>query len=254
MTEQFSSIIIDDEINNIQLLKKILHRHCTQIRVIGEESDAEHGVILIEQLQPDLVFMDINMPKLSGFDVLKKLEPLTFEVIFITAFDEYALQAFEHHAIGYVTKPIDESKLIDVVKHAQQRILQKIRSENIFTLLATKINHPEQSKIPLSTLNGLLFINEEDMVYCESQGNYTIFHTVQGKKITVSKRIGEFEKSLPGSSFVRIHDKYIINLKYVDEYVKGRGGEITINKINILPVSVNRKDYLLSVFNKWMNR
>jgi two-component system LytT family response regulator len=254
MTEQFSSIIIDDEINNIQLLKKILHRHCTQIRVIGEESDAENGVTLIEKLQPDLVFMDINMPKLSGFEVLKKLEPMTFEVIFITAFDEYALQAFEHHAIGYVTKPIDEIKLINVVEHAQQRILQKIRSENIFSLLASKMNQPEQSKIPLSTLNGLIFINEEDLMYCESLGNYTIFHTVHGKKITVSKRIGEFEKSLPSGSFVRIHDKYIINLKFVDEYVKGRGGEITIHKTTILPVSANRKDNLLSVFNKWMNR
>ncbi len=254
MSKHLNCFILDDELNNVNLLKKVLHKHCPQVTVIGEETDSEKGLKLIEELQPDLVFLDINMPNLSGFELLKKLEPVSFEVIFVTAFSEYAVEAFEYHAIGYITKPILDEKLILAVENAEERIKQKKTNSSIFSLLETKLNQAEETKIPLSTLNGMIFVNKEDIIYCESSGSYTNFYTAEGKKIMVSKQLGEYERILPEGYFVRIHDKYIINLKYVNEYIKGRGGEIILNNKITLPVSNNRKDNLMARFDKWLRR
>lgn len=254
MSRNLHCIIIDDEQNNVILLEKMLERHCPQLHVIASETDPEQGLRQIKKLQPELVFLDINMPGLNGFELLKKLEPVSFEVIFVTAFSEFAIEAFEYHAIGYLTKPIIDEKLLNAVHNAEVRIAQKNTTSSIFSLLEAKMNYPEETKIPLSTLNGMLFVNEVDIVYCESSGSYTNFHLVDGKKLMVSKPIGEYEKLLSSGNFVRIHDKYIINLKFVNEYIKGRGGEIKLQNAVTLPVSANRKDHLMSRFDRWIRR
>lgn len=254
MNNQINCIILDDEPNNINMLKRLLQKHCVYVTIIAEETDTENGLKLINELHPDLVFLDIHMPNMNGFELLKKLEPISFEVIFVTAFGEHALEAFEYHAIGYVTKPIRTDKLIDAVENAQKRIKQKSTAENIFTLFETRMNHHEEMKIALATLNGLIFVNREDIIYCESAGNYTNFYTLQGKKIVVSKQLGEYEKLLPEANFVRIHERFIINLRYVNEYVKGRGGEIKLNNVITLPVSASRKEVLLARFQKWLKQ
>ncbi len=247
-------ILIDDEPNNIKVLRHILAKHCPLVEVIASETDAEIGLQLINSLQPDLVFLDIEMPNLSGFELLKKIEPIQFEVIFVTAYAAYAIDAFEYHAIGYVTKPIDNARLLLAVNNAYNRIMEKNTTSNIFSLLDARIHQSEETKIPLKTLNGMIFVNKEDIIYCESSGSYTHFYTSESKKLIVSKPIGEFEKSLPEGYFVRIHDKYIINLRYVNEYIKGRGGEIKLNNIITLPVSATRKDNLLARFDRWLKR
>lgn len=254
MTDILQTIIIDDERGNIDLLKKIIQRHCPMLHLVGEETDPEKGVEMIKELKPDLVFLDINMPTLNGFEVLQSLEPIRFEVIFVTAFDEYAVEAFKVNALGYVTKPIEEENLLRVIRLAQERISQKKIYNNVFSLLSNKISHPEPSKIALSTSHGMLFVNETEVIYCESKGGYTNFFLTDRKPILVSKRLGEFEKTLPEATFVRVHDRYIINLNYVTEYVRGRGGEVTLQTNIKLPVSANRKEELLSRFDKWMNK
>ena len=254
MDKKLRCILIDDELNNVVLLEKIIFRKCHQLIVVDTETNPLAGLKLIEELQPDLVFLDIKMPGLNGFELLKKLEPVKFEVIFVTAFSEFAMEAIEHQAIGYLTKPILDDKLLKAVHNAEERILQKNTTANIFSFLETKMNHPQQIKIPLSTLNGMIFENEEDIIYCESNGSYTNFYTAQGKKLIASKPLGEYEKTLPEGYFVRIHDKYIINLRYVNEYIRGRGGEIKLNNVVMLPVSANRKEQLIARFERWMNR
>ncbi len=254
MGKTINCIIIDDELNNVSLLKKMVERHCPDATIIATETDPLKGLKLIEELQPDLVFLDIQMPKLSGFEVLKKLEPIAFEVIFVTAYTEFAIEAFDYHAIGYVSKPIVTDKLKAAVERAAERIHHKSSTDNIFSLLESRIQQNEETKIPLSTMSGLLFVTKEDIMYCESNGNYTTFHMKDARKIMVSRQLGEYEKLLNDSYFVRIHDKYIINLKYVTEYIKGRGGEIKLNNMITLPVSANRKDTLLARFDKWLKR
>lgn len=249
-----SCVIIDDEAKNIKLLQKILELHCPQVKILATQSDAQSGLLLIDEMQPQLVFLDVEMPHLNGFDLLKKLEPVSFETIFVTAYSHYAVEAFEHHATGYITKPIQVEKLVAAVNSAIRRIEEKSINRNLFTLLEQNTKKPAPDKIPLSTSNGLIFVKLTDILYCESSGNYTLFYLHDNSKITVSRQLGEYEKLLPETEFTRIHDKYIINLSYIKEYIKGSGGDVVLENGKELPVASRRKEDFLSRFEKWIRR
>lgn len=247
-------IIIDDEPKNTRLLQNMLEMYCPLINVLAAATDAKTGIDFIKELQPQLVFLDVEMPHLNGFDVLKQLEPLSFEVIFVTAFSQYAVEAFEHKATGYLTKPVNAEKLQAAVANAVKRVEEKAINKNIFTLLAQNSKQEVPDKIPLSTTGGLLFVKLSDIIYCESSGNYTHFFLNDEKKIVVSRQLGEYEKLLPDSAFIRIHDKYIINLSYIKEYVKGGGGEVILENGKELPVATRRKEEFLARFERWIKR
>lgn len=252
--KNIATIIIDDELKNIQLLQQMLAAHCQQVEIKASESDAKKGLLLIEEIKPQLVFLDVEMPHLNGFDLLKKLEPVSFEVIFVTAYSHYAIEAFEHHATGYITKPINTEKLIAAVSTAAKRIEEKNINKNLFTLLEQNTRQSAPDKIPLSTGNGLVFVKITDIMYCESSGNYTHFYMNDNKKIVVSRQLGEYEKLLPENNFTRIHDKYIINLAYIKEYIKGSGGEVVLDNGKEIPVATRRKEDFLARFEKWIRR
>jgi two-component system, LytTR family, response regulator len=252
--EQLTAIILDDEPKNVQLLRNLLEMHCPQIKVVASETDAPRGLELINELQPELVFMDVEMPHLNGFEVLKKLEPVNFEVIFVTAYGKYAVEAFEHHATGYVTKPVNAEKLVATIETAAARIRQKSINKNLFTLLEQSTKQASPNKIPLSTSNGLVFVKINDIVYCESSGNYTHFYMTDDKKIVVSRQLGEYERLLPENTFIRIHDKFIINLSYITEYLKGSGGDVVLENGKTIPVAARRKEEFLLRFEKWIRR
>jgi two-component system LytT family response regulator len=247
-------IIIDDEEKNIRLLQNMLEMHCRQVKVAGTSNCAKDGRLMIEELQPHLIFLDVEMPHLNGFDLLQQLEPLSFEVIFVTAYSHYAVEAFEHHATGYITKPIHTEKLVSAVHTAIKRIEEKAINKNLFSLLEQNTRHATPDKIPLSTTNGLLFVKIADVMYCESSGNYTHFFLCDEKKIVVSRQLGEYEKLLPENNFTRIHDKYIINLNYIKEYKKGSGGEVVLENGKEIPVATRRKEDFLARFEKWIRR
>jgi two-component system, LytTR family, response regulator len=249
-----SCMILDDEARNAQLLNKMLSNYCPQVQVLATETDAVKGLVMIKELQPQLLFLDIEMPHLNGFEILKQLEPVNFEVIFVTAYSHYAVEAFDHHAIGYLTKPINTEKLISVVNAAAARIEQKAFSKNLFSLIEQSSKQTQAQKIPLSTSNGLVFVKLADIMYCESSGNYTCFFLNDGKSILVSRQLGEYEKLLPDSDFTRIHDKYILNLSYIKEYIKGSGGDVVLENGKELPVASRRKEDFLSRFEKWIKR
>lgn len=248
-------IILDDEPKNVQLLKNMLGVHCPQVQVLATESNAGKGLTLIKELHPQLLLLDIEMPHINGFEMLKKLEPVNFETIFVTAYSHYAIEAFEHHAIGYLTKPINTEKLIAAIQAATERIEQKSFSKNLFSLIESSAKPVPAQKIPLSTTNGLVFVKLADIMYCESNGNYTTFFlAVDNKPILVSRQLGEYEKLLPESDFTRIHDKYIINLSYIKEYIKGSGGDVVLENGKELPVASRRKEDFLARFEKWIKR
>jgi len=247
-------LILDDESRNAQLLKKMLAAYCPQVQVLATESDPLKGISLITALQPQLVFLDVEMPHLNGFEILKQLEPVNFEVIFVTAYSHYAIEAFEHHAVGYLTKPINTEKLVSAVNAAAERIQQRSFSKNLFSLIENTNKQTQVQKIPLSTSNGLVFVKMTDIMYCESSGNYTSFYLDDGKIILVSRQLGEYEKLLPDNDFTRIHDKYIINLAYIKEYIKGSGGDVVLENGKELPVASRRKEDFLSIFEKWIKR
>lgn len=247
-------VIIDDEPKNILLLQNMLKMLCPDVKVLATETEARAGVELIREVQPQLVFLDVEMPHLNGFEVLKQLEPLSFEVIFVTAFSHYAVDAFEHQATGYITKPVNAEKLQAAVNTATKRIEEKTINKNLFSLLTQNTRQEVPDKIPLSTTGGLLFVKLTDIVFCESSGNYTYFFLSDEKKIVVSRQLGEYEKLLPENSFIRIHDKYIINLSFIKEYIKGSGGEVVLENGKQLPVATRRKEEFLARFEKWLRR
>ena len=247
-------IIIDDEANNIKLLQNMLGMHCPAVKVLATDTEAKNGLLLIDELQPQLVFLDVEMPHLNGFDLLKKLEPVNFEIIFVTAYSHYAVEAFEHHATGYITKPINTEKLIAAVNTASKRIEEKAINKNLFSILEQNTKEAVPDKIPLSTSNGLVFVKLADILYCESSGNYTNFYLNDSKKIMVSRQLGEYEKLLPDINFTRIHDKYIINLSYIKEYIKGSGGDVVLENGKELPVASRRKEDFMARFEKWLKR
>lgn len=253
--KNINCIILDDELRNVQLLKNLMAEYCPQVQVLAAGSDAIKGLGLIKDLQPQLVFLDIEMPHINGFKMLKQLEPVSFEVIFVTAYSHYAVEAFEHHAIGYLTKPINIEKLMAAVQAAAERIEQKSFSKNLFSLIESSAKPVPSQKIPLSTSNGLVFVKLADIMYCESSGNYTSFYISEtNKPILVSRQLGEYEKLLPDTEFTRIHDKYIINLSYIREYIKGSGGDVVLENGKELPVASRRKEDFLSRFEKWIKR
>ncbi len=254
MTTTTNCIIIDDEEKNIKLLRQMLEMHCRQLNVVATSTDAAKGVQLIEELKPELVFLDVEMPGMNGFDLLKELEPVAFEVIFVTAYSHYAVEAFEHQATGYITKPVNTEKLVAAVNAAIKRTAEKGINKNLFSLLEQNTRQAAPDKIPLSTTNGLVFVKIADIMYCESSGNYTHFFLCDDKKIVVSRQLGEYEKLLPTNNFTRIHDKYIINLSYIKEYIKGSGGEVVLENGKEIPVATRRKEDFLGRFEKWVKR
>ena len=252
--KKVTTILVDDEVNNLLFLQVLIKEHVPQLDIIASTEKAAEGLQLINELKPQLVFMDIDMPGMTGFELLKKLEPLSFEVIFVTAYNQYAMEAFDYNAVAYITKPIVTQKLTAAIEKAITKIEEKKYTENIFSLLENVHYKNEHDKIALPTMQGLQFIKLNQICFCESSGNYTNFHLADNSKIMVSRQLGEYEKLLPADTFVRIHDQHIINLTCIKEYVKGSGGEVILENGTRLNVASRRKDELLSRFEKWLRK
>jgi two-component system, LytTR family, response regulator len=252
--KNIKTILVDDEKNNLHYLQSLIESNCVQLDIVNTAITANDGLLLIQELQPQLVFMDIDMPGMTGFELLKKLEPLQFEVIFVTAYNQYAMEAFDYNAVAYITKPIATEKLVAAVEKAIIKIESKKYTEHIFTLLENVQPKNASDKIALPTLQGLQFIKIANILYVESSGNYCNFFLEDNTKIMVSRQLGEYEKLLPNDAFVRIHDKHIINLTFIKEYVKGNGGEVILENAARLIVASRRKEELLSRFEKWLRK
>jgi two-component system, LytTR family, response regulator len=252
--KNIKTILVDDEANNLQFLHSLLKDNCPTLQVMEMANTSADGLVMIQELHPQLVFMDVDMPGMTGFEVLKKLEPLNFEVIFVTAYNQYAMEAFEYNAVAYITKPIVTEKLVAAVEKAITKIEEKKYTEHIFSLLENVQQKNEHDKIALPTLQGLQFVKLNQICYVESSGNYSNFLLADNTKIMVSRQLGEYEKLLPTDNFVRIHDKHIINLTCIKEYIKGSGGEVILENGARLTVAARRKDELLSRFEKWLRK
>ena len=252
--KNIKTILVDDEANNLQFLQSLLKDNCPTLQVLETASTSADGLAMIQELHPQLVFMDVDMPGMTGFEVLKKLEPLQFEVIFVTAYNQYAMEAFDYNAVAYITKPIVTEKLVAAVEKAIIKIEEKKYTEHMFSLLENVHQKNNDDKIALPTLQGLQFVKLNQICYIESSGNYSNFFLVDNSKIMVSRQLGEYEKLLPVDNFVRIHDKHMINLTCIKEYIKGSGGEVILENGVRLTVAARRKDELLSRFEKWLRK
>ncbi|MDB5281112.1 MAG: DNA-binding response regulator [Bacteroidota bacterium] len=245
-----SAVLIDDEPLVIKTLEAMLKKHCPEVNICGTADSASSGKQLIESVKPELVFLDIEMPFGNGFDLLKSFSRIFFEVIFVTAFDRYALNAFKYSAVDYVLKPIDKEELKTAVVKADKAIKLRDEKKNIAVLIeALNKKAGDPLKIALPTMEGLIFVLIDNIVYCKSDGNYTKFHFKDGSSYLVSRQLNEYDKALPENTFFRVHNEYIVNLNHVSKYLKGRGGQIILETGEPINVSVRKKDeFLKKVF------
>lgn len=238
------TILIDDERKALAILKNKIERLCPEIDVIAQTQNPKEAINLINNQKPDLVFLDIAMPELSGFDVLKQFKNPDFEIIFATAFDSYAIDAIKHCAIGYLVKPIDNKDLVEAVNHAKKNINEKLSLKKNKQLIENLgIQTFQKKKIIIPSVDGLEFIKIEDILHCEGEAGYTKIHLKTGKPLLSSSSIGHFNKLLENSNFYLVHKSHLINLSDIEKYLN-EGYVILSGNIKI-PVSRSRRQDFL---------
>ena len=245
--ERTRAIIIDDEEHCRSTLKKQLEWYCPKIEVIGEGDSAESGRELIRTLNPDLVFLDIEMPAESGFELLRSLPAIRFKLIFTTAYDEYALEAFKVNAVAYLLKPIEGEELAEtidkVVIEKQDELGQKL--ESVMNFLS---GNEQTKKVALPVMEGLLFVRIDDIIRGEASGNYTTVYMNDGSSHFISKTLKYILESISNSKFIRVHQSHFINMDYINKYIRGKNGQIVLDDGTTVPVSRSKKDELLDLF------
>lgn len=242
------AMIVDDEElarKNLEFLVKDIRN---DVEVVHLANSAKSAREFLNGNDIDVMFLDIEMPNGSGFDLLESLEEIDFKIIFITAYHEYALKAFKYSAVDYILKPIDPDELESALTKASKKGNADSK-EKIDLLIENMDKRGEMlNKIALPSMEGLQFVNLDEIIYCESLDNYTQFFLTDGKKIMVSKTIKHFEELLDENKFFRVHRSNIINLSYIDKYVKGEGGYVVMKQGARIPVSRRRKESFLQLF------
>ena len=238
-----TAIIIDDELKGRIALKQKLHDYCAEIHLAGEAENGMEGMKLIEKIQPDIVFLDIEMPRMDGFEMLHRLPEKNFHLIFTTAYDQYAIKAIKYAAFDYLLKPID----IEELKLAVSKIYsqQQIHTGKKLELLDQNLYKNNFNKIAVSTLEGLLFFNISDIIQLEANSNYTSIYFTNRPKLIASKTLKDFEELLPPDIFFRTHHSHLINLNFIKRYIKGDGGQIELQNGNYVDVARRKKDAFL---------
>ncbi len=240
------AIVIDD-IENIRKENiAIIKSSCPTISIIGQADSVESGVKIIKQLSPDIVFLDIEMPDGNGFDLLQKLKPINFKVIFITGYEDFAIRAFRFSAIDYLLKPLQSTDLIEAVKKAEDSLTKEVfdlKLNNLFTNLERPKNI---QKLILKTADKIYSVNIQDIVNCESDKNYTTFNLINAPKLIVSTNLKEYETLLVPHNFFRTHKSHLINMAYFDHFVKADiGNKVVMKNKTCIPLSVRKKEEFL---------
>ena len=244
------AILIDDEPECLKSLTHDLNQHCPGVSIVAECSSGKEGIKAINTLSPDVVFLDIDMPYINGFDLLEMVPNVDFEVVFTTAFDKYALQAFKISAVDYLLKPIDSEDLKNAI--AKVRILRESgNTPKQISFLIQQIKDIESNnvrKIALPTFDGLEFIDLDDILYCQSDGAYSYVYFTDGGKLYISKTLRYLEEALCSFHFFRVHNSFIVNLNHVRKYSKVDGGLLIMSNGEKVRVSRSKKDELLRLF------
>jgi two-component system LytT family response regulator len=251
MDKDIKAIIIDDEESGRNILINLLSRYCQNVFIVGIASNMDEGQELIMLKNPDLVFLDIEMPKRNGFDLLESLDEIRFQIIFTTAFSQYAIKAIRFAALDYLLKPIDYEDLQAAVSRFQQRTDHK-NIINQFRQLTGLLRNPEDPspRITISTLESMFFISVKDIIYCQGSGSYTIFHLKGMENIVASKNIKDYDDLLSAYGFFRAHQSFLVNLAEVVKYNKNEGVVILNNGASI-DVAKRKKDKFLEALSKF---
>ncbi len=242
------AILVDDEPDGIRTLKKLLELNCPEVEIAATCSNVVSAKQKLEEIKPDVVFLDVRMPGKSGLDMLSELSEKNFEVIFVTAHNEYLLQALQFSAVDYLMKPVDEDRLIEAVQRVKKRLKVERDAVQNETLLynINKAGNPLEMRLCLPTLKGFSIVKLEEIVYCEAQRSYTIFRLNNNKTIMISKPLFDYEMLLADTTFIRVHKSFLINLMHIKEYVRGEGGTVVMNNGMEIEISRRKKELFLA--------
>lgn len=243
------AVIIDDERDSIDTLKWKLENYCPDVNVVAAFESPAEGVKFLKQNPPDLLFLDIEMPMLTGFDVLEEIgRDISFDIIFTTAYDNFGIQAVKFSALDYLLKPVQNKELKDAIDKHLKKTQHKIPSEQIDALLnnVQAVSKGKQGKIALASKESIEFVDPQDIVVCEASSNYTTVYLAEGRKRVISKTLKEFEDMLAPFGFFRPHNSHLINLNSVKEFIRGDGGYLVMENKMKIPVSKNKREELLN--------
>ncbi|MBX2922417.1 MAG: response regulator transcription factor [Chitinophagaceae bacterium] len=240
-----NAIIIDDEQNCIDTLSFDLGKYCPEVQLLACCTSPKEGLIAIKQLKPDLVFLDVQMPWMNGFEMLEILESIDFAIIFTTAFDQFAAKAFRLSAIDYLLKPIDVTDLKEAVKKAAERIQLKTGSDHIDNLLRNIRQAESSQRVAFPGRDGYEFIEVNNIIYAQAEGAYTCVFLKDNRKVLISRTLSDIEEMLPPASFLRIHHSTLVNTLHVTHFLRTDGGYIIMNNNVRLSISKSKKEKVM---------
>lgn len=240
----YNALIIDDEPNNRQLLRDLLRRHCPGIISIAEAENVASALDKLEKSAPDVVFLDIEMPGGSGFDFLNNVKDIDFRVIFVTAYDAYALRAIKYSALDYLLKPVDPEELKLAVDKLDEPTSQAVQLQT----LNHNLNNQQDRRISLATQDEIVFVKVHDLIHLEAQANYTKVYLENSEPLLLSGNLGHYEKLIDDTQFYRSHQSHLINTHHVSRYVKTEGGYFLMSNGTQVPVSRMKKEEVKKLF------
>ena len=243
------AVLVDDEMHGLRTLEILLAEYCPEVKVVEKCSSAMKALEAIEKLKPGLVFLDIEMPVMNGFELLEQFDEIPFSVIFTTSYDQYAIKAIRFSALDYLLKPVDPKELITAIRKIKKQ--KSAPSNEQLEMLVNQLQNKEGrlTKIAVPTSEGYELIPSDEILYCEASDNYTHLFVKGGAKITASRTLKEMEEQLAAhSNFLRVHHSYIVNLNEVVKYIRGDGGYLVMTNSSTVNVSRSRKETLLKYF------
>lgn len=246
------TVLIDDEGNALEMMEWLLQTYCPQVEIAAMCTSAQQGIEAINKHKPDVVFLDIEMPVMNGFDMLEQFDDLFFDVVFCTAYDQFALRAFKYSALNYLLKPVDPEELKNTVQRIEK--FKAIPTREQFNLLLQNLKNTEKTtpqRIALTHNDGLIFVPTAEIVFCEAESNYTKVHLADGKKIMVSKVLKDLDEALAGPDFYRVHSSFLININRIKKFIRGEGGYLVMDNDAMVSISRSRKQEFMELFSKF---
>lgn len=244
------AIIIDDEKKGREILKSLIETYCEEVEIMAQAANAQQGYELILEHKPDVIFLDVEMPNGDGFSLLERFNEITFQIVFTTAFDDYAIKAIKFHALDYLLKPIDIDELRLAIENVRKELQSGKINENKYNGIIKSRKLENSGKLALPIKDGIIYLSVSEIVRVESDGAYSIFYTDHGKKHLSSKNLGEYEEILLGLGFYRIHRSHIVNVKKVKKFIRNEGTFVEMEDGSMVEIARRKKDEFLQMMNE----
>ena len=252
MNQKLRTVIVDDEHDAVDFISSIIGEYCPSLEVTGKAHNVNEGISVVSEKKPDLLFLDVEMPNGTGFDLLSHFPEKDFDVIFITAFNHYAIRAIKFSAVDYILKPININEFIEAVGRVTVKRREKpLQANENIKVLMENLRSTVPSRLAIPTIDGMEYLNPREILRIEADRSYSWFYLSSNRKILVSKHLKEFQELLGDRHFFRSHNSHLINLKFVRKFIRKEGGYIEMSDGSLIPISRNKKDIFLDRMSKF---